>query len=66
MEDLQKEKFYDVLPIRNNVVFPGVMMPIAVSKENNLRLIRAAQKDERPILVLTQIGFTVFSSCIHS
>ena len=59
MEDLLKEKFYDVLPIRNNVVFPGVMMPIAVSKENNLRLIRAAQKDERPILVLTQIDSSV-------
>ena len=39
-----EQKYYKVLPIKNNVVFPGVMMPIAVSKKNSLKLIKAAEK----------------------
>ena len=46
--------YYDVLPIRNNVVYPGVMMPIAISKKSSLRLLKAANKDERPLILLTQ------------
>ena len=25
------QQYYEVLPIRNNVVYPGVMMPIAIA-----------------------------------
>ena len=49
-----EQKYYDVLPIRGNVVFPGVMMPIAVSKKSSLKLIKAANKEDRPIILLTQ------------
>ncbi len=44
---------YDVLPIRNKVMFPGVLIPIAVSKKNSLKLIKAANKDRRQLLLLT-------------
>jgi len=47
-------KYYDVLPIKNNVVFPGVLIPIAVSKKNSLKLIKAANKENRPLILLTQ------------
>ena len=43
-----------MLPIKNNVVFPGVLLPIAVSKKSSLKLIKAAEKDNRPLLLLTQ------------
>ena len=49
-----EQKYYKVLPIKNNVVFPGVMMPIAVSKKNSLKLIKAAEKIDVPIILLTQ------------
>ena len=46
--------YYDVLPIRNNVVYPGVMMPIAISKKSSLKLLKAANNDDRPLILLTQ------------
>ena len=49
-----ENKFYEVLPIRNNVVYPGVMMPIAISKRSSLKLLKAAEKDGHPIILLTQ------------
>ncbi len=45
--------YYDVLPIKNKVMFPGVLIPIAVSKKNSLKLIKAANKDNRQLLLLT-------------
>lgn len=48
------KRYYDVLPIRNKVLFPGVLLPIAVSKKNSLKLIKAANKDNRQLLLLTQ------------
>ena len=54
MEEIIEDKQYEVLPIRGNVVFPGVMMPIAVSKESSLSLLNSAQSDGRAFLVLTQ------------
>ena len=49
-----EKKYYEVLPIRNNVVFPGVMMPIAVSKKSSLKLIKKAEKNNQPLILLTQ------------
>ncbi len=49
-----ENKYYEVLPIRNNVVYPGVMMPIAISKKSSLKLIKAANKEDRPLILLTQ------------
>lgn len=45
---------YDVLPIKNTVLFPGVLLPIAVSKKSSLKLIKAANKDNRRLILLTQ------------
>ena len=49
-----EQNYYEVLPIRNNVMFPGVLLPIAVSKKSSLKLIKAANKEDRPIILLTQ------------
>ena len=48
------QQYYEVLPIRNNVVYPGVMMPIAISKKSSLKLLKAASKDQRSLILLTQ------------
>ena len=49
-----ENNYYSVLPIRNNVVYPGVMMPIAISKRSSLKLLKAANNDDRPLILLTQ------------
>ena len=43
-----------MLPIKNTVLFPSVLLPIAVSKKSSLKLIKAANKDNRQLILLTQ------------
>lgn len=52
--NIEEQKIYEVLPIKNQVVFPGVLLPIAISKKNSLKLIKSAEKDDRHIILLTQ------------
>ena len=52
--DIIEDKLYEVLPIKNTVLFPGVLLPVAVSRKNSLKLIKAANKNDTPIIVLTQ------------
>ena len=56
MEDNYKieNKYYKVLPIKNTVIFPGVLLPIAVSKKSSLKLIKEAEKNDEPLILLTQ------------
>ena len=54
IEEPQSENYYDVLPIKNTVMFPGALLPIAVSKKSSLKLIKAANKDNRRLILLTQ------------
>ena len=44
----------DVLPLKNMVLFPGVMLPVSVSRAASKKLVRAAHDDERPIAVCCQ------------
>lgn len=44
-----------LLPLRNMVLFPGVMLPIAVARPSSLKLVRAMFKQEKPIGVCTQM-----------
>ena len=43
-----------VLPLRNNVLFPGVVMPIGVSRQSSLSLLRMAEKKDMRIVVVAQ------------
>ena len=54
IDQTYNEKFYEVLPIKNTVLFPGVLLPIAVSRKSSLKLIKAANKENRPLILLTQ------------
>ena len=53
-EQKLEPRYYDVLPIKNTVLFPGVLLPIAVSKKSSQKLIKAANKDNRHLILLTQ------------
>lgn len=56
MEDIYQtdQKYYDVLPIKNTVMFPGILLPIAISKKSSLKLVKAADKNNSQLILLTQ------------
>ena len=43
-----------LLPIRGNVIFPGVMLPITAARKKSLKLIRAAEKNHMLIGIASQ------------
>ncbi|MHA8050553.1 endopeptidase La [Aquirufa sp. ROCK-SH2] len=43
-----------ILPIRNIVLFPGMVIPITVSRQKSVRLVKKAYKGDRTIGVITQ------------
>jgi ATP-dependent Lon protease len=51
-EDLPEE--ISILPIKNTVLFPGVVIPITVTRQKSIRLIKKAYQGNRIIGVLAQ------------
>lgn len=54
---MNKEIFPDdlaILPLRNNVLFPGVLIPITVGRDKSLRLLQDANKGNKIIGVVSQ------------
>ncbi|MBV6644546.1 MAG: endopeptidase La [Cyclobacteriaceae bacterium] len=43
-----------ILPIRNTVLFPGVVLPITVGRQKSIRLVKKAYKGDRIIGVVAQ------------
>lgn len=44
-----------ILPLRNMVIFPGVLLPISVARSKSLKLLRTAHENGKYIGVCTQI-----------
>lgn len=56
-EEMHKEDTPDVLPIlpvRNTVLFPGVVLPITVGRQKSIRLVKKAYRGDRVIGVIAQ------------
>src|SRR6187402_462465 len=51
-EDLPKE--LSILPIKNTVLFPGVVIPITVGRQKSIKLVKKAYQGNRIIGVLAQ------------
>lgn len=43
-----------ILPLRNNVMFPGVVIPITVGRDKSIKLVRFANKKDKIIGVVSQ------------
>jgi ATP-dependent Lon protease len=54
MNNEQVPSVLSILPLRNTVLFPGVVMPITVGRDKSIRLIREANKKDRLIGVVAQ------------
>src|SRR6185312_16054357 len=56
-EEMNNEHVPDVLsilPLRNTVLFPGVVIPITVGRDKSIKLVRDANKGNRMIGVVAQ------------
>lgn len=56
-ETMNRQEFPDdlpILPLRNNVLFPGVVIPITVGRDKSIRLIRDANAGNKTIGVVSQ------------
>jgi len=48
-----------ILPLRNTVLFPGVVIPISVGRDKSIQLIKEANKGSKMIGVVSQIDPTI-------
>ncbi len=46
---------YPVLPLRDMVVFPHMIVPLFVGRDKSVRALEAVMRDDKPILLTTQI-----------
>ncbi len=56
-ESINKQSYPEelpILPLRNNVLFPGVVIPITVGRDKSIRLIQEANKGNKIIGVVSQ------------
>jgi ATP-dependent Lon protease len=56
-ENINKQNFpteLPILPLRNNVLFPGVVIPITVGRDKSIKLIQEANKGNKIIGVVSQ------------
>lgn len=56
-EELQKESLPEsvpILPLKNTVLFPGVVIPITVGRDKSIQLIKDANNDDKVVGVVAQ------------
>jgi ATP-dependent Lon protease len=54
MNDLQRTSLYPVLPLRDIVVFPHMIVPLFVGREKSVRALEDVMKDDKQVLLATQ------------
>lgn len=59
MDKEQTPEILSILPLRNTVLFPGVVIPITVGRDKSIKLIRDANKGDRIIGVVSQMDVSV-------
>ena len=53
-EDIKISPVLPLLPLRNNVLYPGVVIPIAVGREKSIKAVKKAHKSDKLIGVIAQ------------
>jgi ATP-dependent Lon protease len=54
MFDISRGTLYPVLPLRDIVVFPHMIVPLFVGREKSVRALEDVMKDDKQILLITQ------------
>ena len=55
----QKAERYYVLPVRDIVIFPGVIVPLYVGRERSLKTVEKAKLEEKPLFIVTQKDLSI-------
>ena len=58
MSELQPTPLYPVLPLRDIVVFPHMIVPLFVGREKSVRALEDVMKDDKQVLLATQKNAT--------
>src|SRR5260370_38842170 len=58
MNELQSTSLYPVLPLRDIVVFPHMIVPLFVGREKSVRALEDVMKDDKQVLLATQKNAT--------
>jgi ATP-dependent Lon protease len=59
LRDVEVPDVLPILPLRNTVLFPGVVLPITVGRKKSLQLIKDVNKGSKLLGTLAQIDFNV-------
>ena len=59
LKNLEVPDVLPILPLRNTVLFPGVVLPINVGREKSLKLIQDVNKGSRLLGTVAQRDFTI-------
>ena len=54
MSELAQGSIFPVLPLRDIVVFPHMIVPLFVGREKSVRALEDVMKDDKKILLVTQ------------
>ncbi|HEY8596529.1 MAG TPA: endopeptidase La [Devosiaceae bacterium] len=52
--DVSRDRVYPVLPLRDIVVFPGMIVPLFVGREKSVKALEEVMRDDKHIMVVTQ------------
>jgi ATP-dependent Lon protease len=52
--EFDRDRVYPVLPLRDIVVFPGMIVPLFVGREKSVKALEEVMRDDKHILVVTQ------------
>src|SRR6266849_8564469 len=58
MNELQRTLLYSVLPLRDIVVFPHMIVPLFVGRAKSVRALEDVMKDDKQVLLATQKNAT--------
>jgi len=59
LDELQVPDNLPILPLRNTVLFPGVVIPISVGREKSLKLVREVYNNKGMLGAVSQIDLSV-------
>ena len=54
MSEHDRETVYPVLPLRDIVVFPHMIVPLFVGRDKSVRALEDVMRDDKQILLITQ------------
>ncbi len=54
VQDMPRDAVYPVLPLRDIVVFPGMIVPLFVGREKSVKALEEVMRDDKHILIVTQ------------